>query len=84
MALSASLRMCRGDKHVTAIKGARSRPSAAYPDGKERKSLYQCNACPKQFTVRKGTIENYFSVFKRGVKVTCQHCGMQHLLPLHG
>lgn len=47
---------CVGDKHVTAIKGARSRPSAAHPEGKERKGLYQCNACRKQFTVTVGTV----------------------------
>ena len=45
-----------GDKHVTAIKGARSRPSAAHPEGKERKGLYQCNGCRKQFTVTVGTV----------------------------
>ena len=47
---------CVGDKPVTAIKGARSRPSAAHPEGKERKGLYQCNACRKQFTVTVGTV----------------------------
>lgn len=44
------------DEHVTAIKGARSRPSAANPEGVERKGLYQCNACRKQFTVTVGTV----------------------------
>jgi len=30
-------------------------------------------------TVHTNTIENYFSVFKRGMKGTYQHCGKQHL-----
>lgn len=45
-----------GEEHVTAIKGARSRPSAAHPEGVERKGLYQCNACRQQFTVTVGTV----------------------------
>lgn len=42
--------------HVRLIKGARSRPSKANPEGVERKGLHQCNACRKQFTVTVGTI----------------------------
>ena len=30
-------------------------------------------------SVHTNTVENYFSVFKRGMKGTCQHCGKQHL-----
>lgn len=45
-----------GDAHVTAIRGAVSRPSAANPEGVERKGLYQCNECRKQFTVTVGTV----------------------------
>ena len=29
--------------------------------------------------IHTNTIENYFSVFKRGMKGTYQHCGRQHL-----
>jgi transposase-like protein len=47
---------CTGEEHITAIKGARSRPSAAHPEGVERKGLYQCNACRQQFTVTVGTV----------------------------
>jgi transposase-like protein len=47
---------CTGDKHITAIKGAFSRPSKAHPEGVERKGLYQCNGCRKQFTVTVGTV----------------------------
>ncbi|MCA8901295.1 MAG: IS1595 family transposase [Hyphomonas sp.] len=47
---------CTGDNQITAIKGARSRPSAAHPEGVERKGLYQCNGCRKQFTVTVGTV----------------------------
>jgi len=45
-----------GALHATAIKGARARPSKAHPEGKERKGLYQCNACRKQFSVTVGTV----------------------------
>ena len=41
---------------VRAIKGARSRPSKKHPEGVERKGLYQCNQCRKQFTVTVGTV----------------------------
>jgi len=44
------------DEQVTAIKGAFSRPSKANPEGVERKGLYQCNGCRKQFTVTVGTV----------------------------
>jgi len=47
---------CTGEDHVTAIKGARARPSASNPEGAERKGLYQCNGCRKQFTVTVGTV----------------------------
>lgn len=47
---------CTGDQHITAIKGAFSRPSKAHPEGVERKGLYQCNGCRKQFTVTVGTV----------------------------
>lgn len=48
---------CGGvDEHITAIKGARARPSKAHPKGAERKGLYQCNACRQQFTVTVGTV----------------------------
>jgi transposase-like protein len=47
---------CTGDTHITAIKGAFSRPSKAHPEGVERKGLYQCNACRQQFTVTVGTV----------------------------
>ncbi len=48
---------CGGtDDHVRAIRGARSRPSKAHPEGKERKGLYQCNACRQQFTVTVKTV----------------------------
>jgi transposase-like protein len=47
---------CVGDKHITAIKNARARPSKANPDGALRKGLYQCNGCRKQFTVTVGTV----------------------------
>ena len=30
-------------------------------------------------TIHTNTVENYFSVFKRGMKGTYQHCGKQHL-----
>ena len=43
-------------ENVKAIKGARSRPSKAHPEGVERKGLYQCNKCRKQFTVTVGTV----------------------------
>ncbi|MEO0548398.1 MAG: IS1595 family transposase [Pseudomonadota bacterium] len=33
----------------------------------------------KDRTVHTQTVENYFSVFKRGMKGTYQHCGKQHL-----
>ena len=29
--------------------------------------------------IHTNTVENYFSVFKRGMKGTYQHCGKQHL-----
>lgn len=45
-----------GDEHVTAIRGAFSRPSKKNPEGVERKGLYQCNECRKQFTVTVGTV----------------------------
>ncbi len=45
-----------GEEHVSAIRGARGRPSAAHPEGAERKGLYQCNACRQQFTVTVGTV----------------------------
>ena len=41
---------------VKAIKGPRARPSKAHPDGKERKGLYQCNLCRRQFTVTVKTV----------------------------
>ena len=41
---------------VKAIKGARSRPSKRNPNGVERKGLFQCNKCRKQFTVTVGTV----------------------------
>ena len=44
------------EDHVHAIKGARARPSKAHPEGKERKGLYQCNACRQQFTVTVKTV----------------------------
>lgn len=44
------------DEHVTAIRGQRSRPSKAHPDGVVRKGLHQCNACRKQFTVTVNTV----------------------------
>lgn len=47
---------CVGEDHVTPIKGARARPSATHPEGKERKGLYQCNSCRKQFTVTVKTV----------------------------
>ncbi|MAN74098.1 MAG: IS1595 family transposase [Henriciella sp.] len=47
---------CVGEDHVTPIKGARARPSKAHPEGKERKGLYQCNGCRKQFTVTVKTV----------------------------
>lgn len=47
---------CTGKDHITAIKGARARPSKAHPEGAERKGLYQCNGCRQQFTVTVGTI----------------------------
>ena len=47
---------CTGEDHITAIKGARARPSASNPEGAERKGLYQCNGCRKQFTVTVGTV----------------------------
>ena len=33
-------------------------------------------------TIHTNTIEGYFSVFKRGMKGTYQHCGKQHLYPI--
>lgn len=45
-----------GEPHVKAIRGARSRPSERNPQGAERKGLYQCNECRKQFTVTVGTV----------------------------
>lgn len=44
------------DEHVRSMKGVRSRPSKAHPEGKERKGLYQCNACREQFTVTVKTV----------------------------
>lgn len=45
-----------GEDHVTKITGAFSRPSKKHPEGVERKGLYQCNECRKQFTVTVGTV----------------------------
>ncbi len=45
-----------GDDHVTKIVGARAKPSKRNPEGAERKGLYQCNECRKQFTVTVGTV----------------------------
>lgn len=43
-------------KAVSAIKGARAKPSVAHPEGVERKGLYQCNECRQQFTVTVKTV----------------------------
>jgi len=44
------------DDHVRSLKGVRARPTKANPEGAERKGLYQCNACRKQFSVTVKTV----------------------------
>ncbi|MGD2134036.1 MAG: IS1595 family transposase, partial [Maricaulaceae bacterium] len=44
------------DEHVRALPPTRGRPTKAHPEGKERRGVYQCNACRQQFSVTVGTL----------------------------
>lgn len=47
---------CGGKDRIYALKGVRSKPSKANPEGVERHGLKKCGHCRKQFTVRVGTV----------------------------
>lgn len=47
---------CGGHERIYALKGVRSKPSKAHPEGIVRHGLKKCGHCRKQFTVRIGTV----------------------------
>lgn len=47
---------CGSVERISALKGVRSKPSKAHPEGVVRHGLKKCYSCRGQFTVRVGTI----------------------------
>ena len=47
---------CGGKERIYSLKGVRSKPSKAHPEGIERHGLKKCGHCRKQFTARVGTV----------------------------
>lgn len=47
---------CGGKERIYSLRGVRSKPSKANPEGVERHGLKKCGHCRKQFTVRVGTV----------------------------
>ncbi len=47
---------CGNAEKIYELKGVRSKPSKANPEGVERLGLKKCGACRKQFTARVGTV----------------------------